>query len=144
MTDEHVTGEHTQGGHTQDGHAGHAQHEPGRHGHSTEGALLMAALRDAANAWTERVRTGVEEGNSTCGVCPICLTVAHVGHEHPDLVQRLTEAASALGAAMSAASQYYQATTRTDPPPAGPASQPPDPGPRSGGRRKVQHITVTD
>lgn len=112
-----------------------------RSGHPGEGALLIAALRDAANAWTERVRAGVEDGDTTCGVCPVCLTVAHVGHEHADLVQRLTEAASALGAAMTAASQYYQATHA-----ASSATSPgaAEPEPRPGAQRKVQRITVTD
>lgn len=115
-----------------DEHTSHAG-QPG------EGALLIAALRDAANAWTERIRAGVQDGDTSCGVCPICLTVAHLGHEHADLVQRLTEAASALGAAMTAAGQYYQATHPPSPAPGGT-----DPEPRPGGQRKVQHITVTD
>ena len=125
---------------------GHPQEDhPQADGMGHEGALLIAALKDAANAWTERIRAGVEDGNQTCGVCPVCLTVAHVGQSHPDFVEHLTQAASALGAAVTAATHYYQAT-RQDQPPADPdAPHPQHPGgPEPHPRRKVQHITVTD
>ena len=109
----------------------------------TEGALLLAALREAADAWTARIRACSGDGDTTCGVCPICLTVAHVARDHPDLVQRLAEAASALGAAISAAGENYRAG-RPEPPPSGDAPDGDAPGHRPGGRRPVQHITVTD
>lgn len=112
-----------------------------------EPALLVEALRDAANAWTQRIRSAsTHPDNTTCGVCPVCLTVSHVGQSHPEMLRALADLVAALSSAAMAATDHYQAT---HPRPAQPGEDAEDPDPtqppRPGsGRRSVQRITLTD
>jgi hypothetical protein len=90
-----------------------------------ETARLFAALEGAAAAWAgapprtddrtedrteDRTDDGADDGSgageahlpSTCGVCPLCLALDHVGRRHPEVLSHLGEAVQALGAAFAA------------------------------------------
>lgn len=113
-----------------------------------EPTLLTEALRDAANAWTQRIRSASNHpDNTTCGVCPVCLTVSHVGQSHPEMLRALAEVVAALSSAAMAATDHYQATHPRSAQPGeentadDAQTEPPRPG---SGRRTVQRITLTD
>ncbi len=99
------------------------QHDPsGAGGVHEETARLFAALEGAAAAWAgagpraatadpDGARTGDERDGAgqggahlptTCGVCPVCLALDHVGRRHPEVLTHLGEAVQALGAAFAA------------------------------------------
>lgn len=77
-----------------------------------ETARLFAALEGAAAAWARGGPAGDGRGEaapeggdhlpSTCGVCPVCLALDHVGRRHPEVLVHLGEAVRALGAAFTA------------------------------------------
>lgn len=93
------------------------QHDPpGAGGVHEETARLFAALEGAAAAWAGAgPRAATEEPDehrdgedgaahlpTTCGVCPVCLALDHVGRRHPEVLTHLGEAVQALGAAFAA------------------------------------------
>jgi hypothetical protein len=95
------------------------QDPPGAGGVHEETARLFAALEGAAAAWAgagpraatadpdqgrdgEDVPQGAGHLPTTCGVCPVCLALDHVGRRHPEVLTHLGEAVQALGAAFAA------------------------------------------
>lgn len=92
---------------------------PATGGVHEETARLFAALEGAAAAWAgARGRDDVRDEQAdappgdpvdssghlpaTCGVCPVCLALDHVGRRHPEVLVHLGEAVRALGAAFTA------------------------------------------
>lgn len=89
------------------------QHDDAPGGVHEETARLFAALEGAAAAWARGPASDPQdpgepgpepEGHlpTTCGVCPVCLALDHVGRRHPDVLVHLGEAVRALGAAFTA------------------------------------------
>lgn len=89
------------------------QHDDAPGGVHEETARLFAALEGAAAAWARGPASDPQdpddpapdpEGHlpTTCGVCPVCLALDHVGRRHPDVLVHLGDAVRALGAAFTA------------------------------------------
>jgi hypothetical protein len=97
-------------------------------------------LVDAVQEWARRfpeAKTGADAHAARAGEClpwcPICQFANILRGDHPEVTERLTEAASAVAAAMKALADV--ALTR---PPADPGRARPSPAPR------VEHIRLDD
>lgn len=112
-----------------------------------ETARLFAALEGAAAAWSrgDGAPRGSQHGPptpgadgqlpTTCGACPLCLALDRLGHSRPDVLDHLTDAVQALGAALAA-------VTRP------PTTAPDDPADQAGSagrpQPRTEQIEVTD
>lgn len=112
-----------------------------------ETARLFAALEGAAAAWAGAAddraaddRAADDHLPTTCGVCPVCLALDHVGRRHPEVLVHLGEAVQALGAAFTAL------TAGSGHRSAGGAGEQPRPDPEHDGDRapSTERIDVTD
>ncbi len=114
-----------------------------------ETARLFAALEGAAAAWSrgdgaprEPQGGSVADGGdghlpTTCGACPLCLALDRLGRSRPEVLDHLTDAVQALGAALAAVTR--------PPAPASDGSAEQGGSSRSGGSRpRTERIEVTD
>lgn len=126
------------------------QHDDAPGGVHEETARLFAALEGAAAAWARGPASDPQdpgdpapepEGHlpTTCGVCPVCLALDHVGRRHPDVLVHLGEAVRALGAAFTAlTAEAGRADGGATPRPAPAGADEPAPTP------PTERIDVTD
>jgi hypothetical protein len=93
-------------------------------------------LLDAVQDWARRFPAGDERrGTAEClPWCPICQFANVLRGEHPEVTERLTEAANAIASAMKALADTALAKTATDPA----ARGRPSPAPR------VEHIKLDE
>ncbi len=128
-----------------------AQREPVGSVHQ-ETARLFAALEGAAAAWSRGEARGAAGGAAaegangpagapgtshlptTCGTCPLCLALDRLGRSRPEVLDHLTDAVQALGAALAAV---------TRPAPAADPDRAADTG-TGATRTRTESIDVTD